>query len=130
MNKTLLHIFKNYQKYILVFAGIILILLSCPVKSSIKTIAGFPSHKEQGLTKGNSAFWGNNIQQCANSEVAETAISFSVDVNHLLPALLLTATFLFLHGYMFYKEPSHFLDEPLKAYNSLPLFLQHCRLII
>jgi len=133
MNRTLSHIPKNYQRYFLVLAAIVLVLLtSCPVKSSIKTLVGLPVNTEQGLAKGNVRIYGNSSEKCINSETADTKISqdISLEINTLSPVILFTATFLFLLAYLLGAEKSHPRYGNLKISGRLPIFLQYRKLII
>lgn len=133
MNRTLSHIPKYYQRYFLVFAAIILVLLtSCPVKSSIKTLVGLPVNTEQGLPKGTVGYYGNSSEKCLTSETAEIRISndISSDISHLSPVILFTVTFLFLLAYLLGREKSHPRYGNLKISGSLPIFLQYRKLIL
>ncbi len=133
MNRTLTNSSKKFMRCVFVFAAMVFILLSsCPVKSSIKTLIGFPVKTEQGAAKGNHTFFGNNIERCVNSETTETSVSqiVSVNANNLLPAILFTAAFLFLIGYTLCKEQSHLRYGSTKISGALPIFLRYRKLII
>jgi len=133
MNRTLSNIPPKSRQYLLVFAALVLVLLtSCPIKSGIKTLIGLPAKTGQGIAKSNSHFFSNNPDRCINSETTETTVSqaVSVDAGNSLPAALLTAAFLFLSGIICGKEPSHPRYGNLKIPGSLPIFLRYRRLLI
>jgi hypothetical protein len=131
MNRTFPNIPKKTLRYIFVFAAMVLVLLSsCPVKSSLRTLAGFPVKTEQGVTKGNHTFFAS--ERCVNTPTTETSVSqtVSADTNNLLPVVLFTAAFLFLPGYALCREQSRTLYGNIRIPGTLPIFLQHRKLII
>lgn len=135
MGKTISNILVNCKRYILVFAAMLLVLLtSCSIKSSIKNFAGFPPNTEQGLPKGHHNFSVNMLEKCAQFDVSDTQIvqKISFNTNDLLPAVIFTAVFLFLLGFRsLIKENKHPLyNGSGKIRNSIPLFLEYQKLII
>lgn len=133
MDEKSLNIPKNYQRYFAVFAVLVFVLLSsCPVKNSIKNLAGIPANTEQGLAKSNHSLFGNISEKCANSETTDTKISqtISFQINNLLPAVILTAAFLFFFSYTLYKKPAHPFYGNLKTSSAIPIFLEYRKLII
>jgi len=133
MDRTLLNIQKNYRRSLFAFVAMVFVLIaSCSVKSSIKSLVGIPLNSQQGVTKTNHSFFSNGSEKCVNGETTDTEIlqSASSQTNSLLPALILTAAFLFLLGYTFLKEQSHPLYGTLKIPGTLPIFLQYRKLII
>jgi len=132
MNRTLLKIQKKYQRNLFVFVAMVFVLIaSCSVKSSIKSLVGIPLNSQHGVTKINHSFFGNGSEKCF-SETTDTQISQSgsSQTNSLLPAIILTAIFLFLLGYTFCKEQAHPLYGTLKIPGTIPIFLQYRKLII
>lgn len=133
MSSILSNTTPNYRRYFLVFAAMVFILLtSCPVKGGIKTLIGLPVKTEQGLAKGNKGFIGNGSEKCSNAatdQIIVSPITFE-NAGHLLPAIILTAAFLFLLGYTLYKAPAHPLYGNLKISGPLPIFLQYRKLIL
>lgn len=131
MNRTLSHIPKYSQRYFFVFAVIILILFSCPVKSSIKTLAGIPTNTERNLNLSNNTIY-SSLEKCENSETANSKVSQEISFKtiSLLPAGLLTANFAFLLESIQIKPLSHPLYKRLKIAGTLPIFLQYQKLII
>ena len=133
MNRTSPDITKNHLRQLFAFAAAILIILtSCSVKSSIKSMAGIPVNTEQGLAKNNHGFIGAGSETCLNGETTDTKISQTASFNTitLLPAVILTAAFLFLFGYTPRKEKLHPLYGNLKIPSTLPLFLLYRKLLV
>lgn len=131
MNRILLHIPKYSQRYFFVFAVIILILFSCPIKSSIKALIGIPTTTERNLNLNNNTIY-NSLEKCDNSETANSKVSQDISFKtiSLLPAVLLTVTFAFLLESIEIKPLSHPLYKRLKISGTLPIFLQYQKLII
>lgn len=128
MNRTLPNSRNIYLRNFFVFAAVVLLVLaSCSAKSSIKSLAGIPITTEQGIAKSNLNLLGNVSEECSSSETRDTIIShtLSLETSDFLPALILTATFLFLFGYTPSREPSHPLYRSKKIPGTLPLFLQY-----
>lgn len=129
----MLNIIKNYRQYLAVCATVVFVLLtSCPVKSSIKSLAGVPVNTEQQAVNKNNPLYGNEVEQCADGQtkdanIIQTPSSYASD---LLPAVLFAVTFIFLFGYALCKEQTHPRYSNLKIPGSLPIFLQYRRLII
>lgn len=133
MNRTLPNITKNHLRQLFVFtAAVLIILTSCSVKSSIKSMAGIPVNTEQGLAKNKHGFIGAGSETCLNGDTTDTKISQTASFNPitLLPAVILTAAFLFLFGYTPRKEKLHPLYGNLKIPSSLPLFLLYRKLLV
>lgn len=133
MDKGLLTISKRYGRNFLVFVFIFFtLLLSCQVKSSIKSLVGLPVNTEQSVPKGVISMVGSGLETCANDKAADTEISriTTTNVNDLLPAVFLTVTLFSLIGYTFSKDQPHPCYGNLKIRGTLPLFLQHRRLLI
>ncbi|HRQ50086.1 MAG TPA: hypothetical protein PLR74_06105 [Agriterribacter sp.] len=132
MNRISSNIPQKFLRYFFVLAAVVLVLLSsCRVKSGIKTLIGVPATTEQGIAKGNHNVYSNNQERCINSETAEMIISpiTSVDVNHLLPAVLFTVAFFFLPGITRNKQ-SHPFYRSSNIPGAIPIFLQYRKLII
>lgn len=132
MNRITLHIPENYRRYFFVFVVTFFVLLtSCPVKTSIKTLVGLPSNIEQGL-KANHSFLGTSFEKCINSESEDISVSQkgSFHANELIPVVLFTVAFLFLFCDNVGQAQSHPLYGNSKIPGSLPIFLQYRKLII
>lgn len=130
MDWTLSNTKKYTQRCLFVCIVVVLVLLtSCPVKSSIKSLAGIPANTEQGLVKKNDVV---GSERCVVGETADTKISptTSFQTNDWLPIAILAVTFLFLLGYTRCNEQSHPLYGSLKIPGTLPIFLQYQKLII
>lgn len=130
MDWTLSNTKKYTQRCLFVCIVVVLVLLtSCPVKSSIKSLAGIPANTEQGLVKKNDVV---GSERCVVGETADTKISqtSSFQTNDWLPIAVLSVTFLFLLGYTICNEQSHPLYGSLKIPGTLPIFLQYQKLII
>lgn len=135
MSWTIPNILANCKRYFLVFAAMLLVLLtSCAVKTSIKNLAGIPTKTERGVTKGSHNFSSNTSEKCAQFDVSDTQIvqKSSFNANNLLPAVIFTAAFLFLLGFRpVSKENKHPLYSGSgKIRSSIPLFLEYRKLII
>lgn len=125
----------NCKRYFVVFATMLLVLLSsCPVKTSIKTLVGGAAKTERNLPKPNRNFLSSAIDKCAEFEVADTQIAqkFSFKANNLLPVVLFTASFLFLFSLLpLIKENKHpIYNGSSKIRSSIPIFLEYQKLII
>lgn len=110
---------------------ILVLLTSCSIKNGLKNFAGTQVNTEQILGKKASLFSG--LEECYDNVVTtSTKISeeISSNANDLLPAVLLTATFLFLSGYTVRREQLHPLYGNSKISGTLPIFLQYRKLII
>lgn len=131
MDRILSNITKNHQRYFFVFIAVF-VLLTCPVKSSIKSLVGIPVNTEQGFAKGSKPVLANGTGQCVYSEITDSKISQtnSANGNGLLPAIVLTAAFLFLLGYKPSNEQPHPFYRSLKIAETLPLFILYQKLII
>lgn len=130
MDWTLSNTKKYTQRCLFICIVVVLVLLtSCPVKSSIKSLAGIPANTEQGLVKKNDVV---GSERCVVGETADTKISptTSFQTNDWLPIAILAVTFLFLPGYTSCNEQSHPLYGSLKIPGTLPIFLQYQKLII
>lgn len=135
MNRTVPNISANYKRYFFVFATLLLVLLtSCPIKSSIKIFAGLPTKTESGFPKATHNFSTNTLEKCTqlNVEDAQIIQKNSFKANDLLPVLFFTASFLFLIGFRpVSKENKHPLyNSSGKIRSSIPIFLEYRKLII
>lgn len=135
MNGTIPNIFPNCKRYFLVFAAILLVLISsCAVKNSIKHIADIPIKTERGISMGNHSFSSNTLEKCSQLNVEDTQIvqKISTNSNDLLPAVIFTFAFLFLFGLRpVSKESKHPLYSGSgKIRSSIPIFLEYRKLII
>jgi len=93
---------------------------------------GLPVKTEQGLVKGNSHFVGNEVDKCAVGERVDTDIlaAPSFSVNQLLPAIFITAAFLFLFSDRPDQEQTHPFYGHFKISGTIPIFLAYRKLII
>lgn len=133
MDRNLPNITKKHLRQLVVFAAAVLIvLMSCAVKSSIKSLVGIPVNTEKGVAKSNQHFFGSASETCVIGETTDTTIfqTTSLNANDLLPAVILTVTFLFLLGFRPFKKQSHPLYGNLKIPGTLPLFLLYRKLIV
>ncbi|WP_437362716.1 hypothetical protein [Olivibacter jilunii] len=129
------NILEYCKRSFLVFAAMLLVLLSsCAVKTSIKTLTGTPVKTERGIPKGSQSFSTNSVEKCAQLGVSDTQIvqKNSFNANDLLPAVIFTAAFLFLFGLRpVSKESKHPLYSGSgKIRSSIPIFLEYRKLII
>lgn len=129
MNRTISNIFKNYQRYLFVFAMIFLVLLSsCPIKS----LASNPVKTEYGAIKDSHSLIGNNLEDCIDATETKIAETVSIHTNDLLPVVIFTIAFLFLFSF---RPESKENKHPLysgggKISNSIPIFLEYQKLLI
>lgn len=135
MNRTVLNIISNCKRYFLVFASLLLVLLtSCPIKTSIKNFAGIPLKTERSTPKTSNNFSPNSLEMCAQYNIEDTQLvqKHSFEANNLLPAVILTAAFFFLFGFHpVSKENKHPLYSGSgKIRIAIPLFLEYRKLII
>lgn len=133
MDRRLSAISKKYGQNTLVFVFMFFtLLLSCQVKSSIKSLAGIPVNTEQSVPKGAIRVLVNGAETCVNDKTADTEISrtTATNLNDLLPVVLLAVAFLSLIGSTLGREQLHPRYGNLKIPGTLPLFLQHRKLLI
>lgn len=135
MNRSTPNILEYCKRSFLVFATVILVLLtSCAVKGSIKSIAGIPIGTERSIPKSNHQFSSSSIEQCAEFEIADAPIvqKKSFNANDLLPVVLFTTTFLFLLGLRpVIKENKHpIYSGSSKIRSTVPIFLEYRKLIL
>jgi hypothetical protein len=135
MDKTIPNILANCKRYFLVFAAMLLVLLtSCAVKTSIKNLVGIPLKTERSVPKANHNLSTNTLAKCSQLNVEDTQIvqKNSSKANDLLPAVIFTATFLFLFSFQpVSKENKHPLySSSGKIRSSIPIFLEYRKLII
>jgi hypothetical protein len=132
MDRILPNITKNNLRQLFIFAAAFLIVLtSCSLKSSIKSLAGIPTNTEQGVAKNNQSLFGSTSETCLKGEITDAQVSqtSSLSANDFLPVVILT-TFFFLLGFTPCKKQSHPLYGSLKIPGSLPLFLLYKKLIV
>jgi len=134
MNRIVQNIKMNYRRGLFVFATILLVsLTSCPIKISIKRLAGIPVKTEQPTTPKNQHSV-NTFEKCNVVSASEMQIvqKSSSNANDLLPVVLFTASFLFLFSFRpVSKENKHpIYSGSSKIRSSVPLFLEYRKLII
>lgn len=135
MDRTIPNILANCKRYFLVFAAMLLVLLtSCAVKTSIKNLVGIPMETERSLPKANHNLLANTLVKCSQLNVEDTQIvqKNSFKANDLLPAVILTVSFLFLLGIPpVSNENKHPLyNSSGKIRSAIPIFLEYRKLII
>lgn len=129
------NILVNCKRYFLVFAAMLLVLLtSCVVKTGIKHLAGIPITAEQSVPKSSHTFSTNTLEKCAQLDISNTQVvqEVSFNTNVLLPTVIFTAIFLFLFGFHPVSEEN---KHPLysgsgKIRSAIPLFLEYRKLIV
>ena len=129
------NITNNFQRYLFVFVTVFLVLFSsCAVKASVKKLAGIPTKTEQGLPKANHNLPVSSVERCTVITASDMQVvqKSSVNANDLLPAVLFTASFLFLFGFQSVtKESKHpVYSGSSKIRSSIPIFLEYRKLII
>lgn len=134
MNRTEPNIAMNFKRYLFVLATVLLVLLSsCVVKSSIKTLVGIPTNTAQSFAKGYLNFSVTNLDRCAEIDLADAQIiqKSSFDVHDLLSVAIFTVSFLLGVLFPASKENRHPLySDSRKIRNSIPIFLEYRKLII
>jgi len=106
-----------------------LLILSCPVKSSLKNMAGQPNSTIQHNIKSSAV-----LGQSSNSCVSNISSSFSQThdsqpLQRLLPVFF-SAIFTFLVGYSVIKHTRHPNYGSKTRILAVPLYLQHNRFLI
>jgi len=135
MNRIIPNILLNCKRHLLVSAIMLLVLLSsCAVKTSIKSLVGFPAKTEQSIPKGNPNFSASTFQKCAQlMDVDTTSIQKNAfKISDLLPAVIYVAAFLFLTGFIAVKKENRhpLYDSSGKIQSTVPLFLAYRKLIL
>lgn len=133
MRTTISNISMNYKGLFVIFASLLLVLLtSCPVKSSLKTFAGIPIKTDQQIPQGKFGFSAHPGEQCSVASASEVQIvqTAQKSINDLLPIIVFTAFFLLSFPTQ-RKECKHpVYSGSSKISNSIPLFLAYRKLII
>lgn len=133
MYKTKLNKTKSTLRYLFAFIAMVLVLFSsCAVKGGIKSLVDLPVKSEHSSAKKASLYFGNSQETCAQYEIADTKIvqSVSASATDLLPIAVFTAFVVFFFGDTLRKQKEHPRYCSLKIPGSLPIFLQHRKLII
>lgn len=133
MNKTVLNSTKISLRHISVFAAVLLVLLtSCAVKGSIKSLTGIPAQTEHRIGKNDQSVPQSSLEQCGEIELLDKIIvqKDSFSANDLLPAVIFTTTFLFTFRSVSkeHKHPLYSGSEKIRS--SVPIFLEYQKLII
>lgn len=133
MKANIQNIALGYRGSVIIFAALILVLLtSCPIKSSLKTFAGFPSNTEQRAPMGKQGISMSSNERCTLESASETQAMPQSVVNNILPAVLTVfAVLLVVNFSPFSKETKHpVYSGSAKVSNSIPLFLAYRKLIL
>lgn len=135
MNRIVSHISAGYWRHIFVFAMFLLLLLtSCPIKSSLKSFASLPAKTETGLPKSHQIISASSIVSCSNIDQSVDSIlpGNYISASDLLPFLWCTVSILFLTGFcQINKTRKHPLySGSRKIRPSVPLFLEYRKLIL
>ena len=113
---------------------LLVLLSSCAVKASIKSVGGFPVKTDQSMPKGNLHFSASTFQKCAQliDVYASNIQKNSFKKFNLLPAVAVIAAFLLRPGFSrVKKEIGHPLyDNANEIQNGVPLFLKYRKLIL
>lgn len=127
MQNSLPNIRKNSLQTILVYAATFLVLLaSCSIKSSIKSLTGIPVNAEQGITINSQSATLNVFEVCSSNQISEViTFSHTLDSNELLPALIFAVSFLFLFKFTSGRQQTHPNYTSKKIVGRLPLYLQY-----
>lgn len=135
MKRNIFHISNTFQRYLFVFATVLLVLFSsCVLKASVKTLAGIPTKTEQGIAKGHSNFPANTVEECTLlSEADMQAVqNSSFNSTNLLPAVIVTFVFLFSfgirHSSKVSKHPTYIRSEKIPS--CVPIFLEYQKLLV
>jgi len=135
MKWTVQHIVCHCRRFFAIYAMLLLVLLtSCPIKSSLKTFVGLPVNTEQSTAKGNFNFSAQTGEKCSETAISEGQFVHNnlAQANFILPVLLLAGSFLlFLTSRKVSKEHIHpRYCRSTKIYNVIPLFLAYRKLIL
>lgn len=113
---------------------LLILLTSCAVKTSIKNLVGIPVKTERSMPKAIHNLSTITLANCSQLNVEDTQIvqKNAFKANDLLPAVILTAAFLFLLGV---PPVSNENKHPLynsngKIRSAIPIFLEYRKLII
>ncbi|MFD1772288.1 hypothetical protein [Sphingobacterium suaedae] len=134
-NRTMTNIGRRGRRYFLVLAALLLVALtSCPIKNGIKNLAGIPANTEQGPGKNTASVQVHTAERCAQIDLTDVQrLDWGANQAYsILPALLFTATFLFLAHFRPRNQGSthpHYNDSA-KIRSAIPLFLEYRKLIV
>lgn len=143
IKSVLLHFMRSNKRYlntikwrpiIGIIAILCIVLSSCAVKASIKSHLGFQQTTAQknALNKQGNTFISSVIDCCFDTEVKALNLQLpDVKFGGTSIAILAVFTFSFLFGFSFLQKQ---IENPLynsdQITGSLPIFLQHRKLII
>jgi|SRR5690606_29418233 len=136
MRRATPHILEKSKRNFFVLAATLLVLLSsCAVKASIKSLAGLPINTEQRVPKSARNFTLNLAEKCDLLDASEIKMALRTSPeqgNDLLPVLIFTAAFLFIIGAPIVcndkEHPAYRRSEKIR--HSIPLFLEYRKLLI
>lgn len=133
MDRNWPSIIKINQQRLFAYVVLVLVLVgSCPIKASIKSLIGIPVNTEQSAPKSTHAFQVSGTDKCAAVQTNEVKIfqTNSSSASGLLPVAFFIFAFICALGFPLTKEQLHPSYGNLKIPAALPVFLQHRRLII
>lgn len=133
MDRIVKYIKTNGERILISLTLLVFVLLtSCPVKNSLKAFAGQPVNATQAMSGKQHLYAGSNIAPCGVYQSVATSLTqaFSIDLNSLLPVILLTAFWGFLLGISFLKSPLPSFYSIRKLPGATPLFIRQRKLII
>lgn len=124
-----------YRRIFVIFAVLALVLLSsCPIKSSLKSFAGLPAQTAQNMPQGKQAIALSTGDKCSVTSISEVQIIKNNSINDaiLLPIIFLASSFLFLFSLCAIKKENKHptYSRSSKISNSIPLFLAYRKLIL
>ncbi|WP_312136707.1 hypothetical protein [Sphingobacterium sp.] len=133
MDKKAIYLTRSFPKLIMLMAVMLFVLLtSCPIKSSIKSLAGFPVNTEQGAAKKNSYTSRVLVEQCSvfESSLTQQVSKLSPDAKQMIPMMLFAVAFLFLLAISDRTTKSHYSNGDFPNSGPIPIFLKYRKLLI
>lgn len=133
MDKKAIYLTRSFPQLMMLMAVMLFVLLtSCPIKSSIKSLAGFPVNTEQGAAKKNSHTFRALVEQCSvfENSLTQQAGKLSPDAKQMMPIMLFAVSFLFLLAITDRTAKSHYSDGDFPTSGRIPIFLKYRKLLI
>ncbi|MVZ67624.1 hypothetical protein GQF61_17395 [Sphingobacterium sp. DK4209] len=108
------------------------LLSSCPIKSSIKSLAGIPFNSEQSSAKVNQNLVQLPATQCVSVDMStiQQIIKISAKVKQLNPVLPFITSVLFFSAMLFKLNRSLQTYHSEQHFNTPPIFLRDRKLLI
>lgn len=116
----------------LMLLSLFVLLSSCPLRSSLKSLAGIPVSSKQSSSKVDQALVQLPLTQCISVDMStiQQTVKVTATSKQLNPAMLLMTGLFFFSAVLFQLNRSLQTYQSEKYFNSLPIFLRYRKLLI